>query len=175
MLKHSFSFDGVDMRERYGIVVERFVDRLAPARRDTRLVIPKRNGSVDFGGFYYEDRELEIRCGTIKLLSRSEARELSYTLAAKGRIVRWDEPDKYYIGQIFDPAELEESVQSLKRFTLRFSCEPFAYGEQTTQAFTNSKNFAYNGTAVTPTIITITNNNDYEINNIEITMREALA
>ena len=36
-MRHSFSFNGVDMREAFGIVVERFSDVLTPALRPRKI------------------------------------------------------------------------------------------------------------------------------------------
>lgn len=47
MMRHSFSFNGVDMREAFGIVVERFSDVLTPALRPRKISIPYRDGSYD--------------------------------------------------------------------------------------------------------------------------------
>ena len=77
MMRHSFSFNGVDMRAAFGIVVERFSDVLTPALRPRKISIPYRDGSYDFGAQYYDERVITIDCATASLASRAAARALS--------------------------------------------------------------------------------------------------
>ena len=174
MLDHSITVNGVDLREQFGILVERVDDVLSPQLRSRKTSIPNRDGAYDFGAKYYDERSLTVYMASTKMVSRADVRELSYILSKKGRIVRWDEPDKYYIGQIYDPTVIEKIAGPAKRFTTTFICEPFAYGEQVTENFSNSAELEYAGTARTPTHITITNPNDYPMTGIVITMQEAV-
>ena len=51
-----------------------------------------------------------------------------------------------------------------------FDCEPFAYKERTVQQIGTGHNaIDYAGTAPTPTLIVLENNNDYPMTNITIT------
>lgn len=70
MLKHSFSFGGVDMREKYGLIVEKAEDVLAPDLRERKVEIPSRDGAWDYGAENYDERRLVITCGA--LLSREQ-------------------------------------------------------------------------------------------------------
>ena len=56
MMKHSFTFCGVDMRERFGLIVESFQDSLQPKLRARKLDIPMRDGAYDYGAKWYEER-----------------------------------------------------------------------------------------------------------------------
>ena len=173
-MRHSFSFAGVDMRENFGVLVERFSDVLAPPLRPRKIEMPYRDGVHDFGARYYGERTITIDCATAQFKTRAEARELSLLLAQKGEIRRWDESDKYYIGQIYDSAEIERMAQNAMRFSLVFVCEPFAYGEQITKTFVSESEMKYAGSARTPVRITITNPNSYAISGVAITMGEAI-
>jgi len=144
------------MRERFGLIVERFEDVLTPALRPRKVVAPLLDGALDYGGVAYDERRFTVRCATASLLSRDACRELSYAVSRKARIVRWDEPDKYYLGRVYDPAGIERVAGSAKRFSIAFDCDPFAYGEQVTEIFAGSKRLSYAGTARTPTRIVIT-------------------
>ena len=174
MLRNSFTFNGVDVREQYGLIVSEFIDVLAPPKRERKLVVPERDGSVDYGAMRYDERMLVVECATVQIPTRGECRALSLLLARKGKIQRWDEPDKYYVGEIYDPTEIERVVGSAKRFSLRFICEPFAYGEQVTEVFNTSANLAYKGTARTPVLVTITNANAFAVTGLSILVREEI-
>lgn len=174
MMRHSFSFAGIDMRERFGLLVENFGDVLMPQLRERKQVIPYRDGAYDYGAKYYDERAITIDCATAQLLTRAQVRELSLILAQKGELRRWEEPDKYYIGRIYDATSIERLAGAAKRFSLVFACEPFAYGRQVTKSFVNDAALSYAGSARTPTRITITNANAYAINGISIIMREAI-
>lgn len=172
MMKHSFTFCGVDMRERFGLIVESFQDSLQPKLRARKLDIPMRDGAYDYGAKWYEERNVTIQCATVELLTRAQVRELSLALSEKGELRRWDEPDKTYIGQMYDPTEIERVAGRAKRFKLTFVCEPFAYGQQKTEAFQNQKALSYAGSARTPTHIIIANRGATKVHGLVITMRE---
>lgn len=171
--KGAFSFGLTNMWETYGVLVERIEDNLLPGLRDRKILIPERSGMHDLGAKYYDERELILTCGSIELLTRAQARELAYTLSKKDRIVLWDEPDKYYIGRIYDPTNLERILRTLRKFQLVFVCEPFAYARTLTEAF-QGLSYApeYRGTAETPTRIQITNVGETDITGIQITVTE---
>lgn len=174
MMDYGFSFAGVDMRAVYGLIVSKFNDALQPKLRARKLEIPMRDGAYDYGAKWYAERTVTIECATTRLLTRADVRELSLTLSQKGELRRWDEPDKYYIGRIYDPAQIERMAGVAKRFVLVFECEPFAYGQQQTEVFSRAKNLTYAGTARTPARITITNNTGAVLNGVTITMREEI-
>ena len=173
MLRHSFTVGSVDMRERFGLIAESFGDFLQPALRPRKVVTPFRDGAFDYGAEFYDEREFTVNCAS-PLLSRAECRDLSAVLANKAEIRRWDEPDKYYVGRAYDPADIERIAGQAKRFAITFICEPFAYGEQRTAIFDGRSELSYAGTARTPTRITITNNSESPMIGLTVIMREVV-
>jgi len=144
------------MREKFSLIAEDFQDVLTPSLRPRKVTAPLLDGSIDYGAVAYEERRLAVRCATASLLSRGACRELSYAVSRKAQIVRWDEPDKYYVGRAYDPADIERIAGCARRFVIVFTCEPFAYGNQVTETFVGSKRLTYAGTARTPARIVIT-------------------
>lgn len=160
--KSSFVFNGTDMYQRFGIqLVGEPEDVIQPGLRSRKTTIPNRSGAYDFGARYYEERLLTLSCVTTRAVERAGVREISYLLSKKGTIRIWNEPDKYYIGRIYDAIALEQLRKIGNRFELRFVCEPFAYGATVQEEFGMrlelSGDNAYRGTASTPTRIEITN------------------
>ena len=174
MYKHSFTVGGVDMRHEFGLIVDNFEDVLTPQLRPRKATVPQSDGALDYDARYYDERELVVNCATLKLLTRAECRNLSLALSRKAQIVRWDEPDKYYVGRVYDPVEIERLAGKAKRFSIPFVCEPFAYGQQQMIGFQGRSNLTYQGTARTPTRITIVNTDPFTLNGITIRMREAI-
>lgn len=177
MLDHSFTFNGLDMRERFGLIVSDVTDLLIPQIRERKVTVPGRSGAYDFdkrsGEETFSERQLTIRCGTSKLLKRADVRELSYILANKGRIILWNEPDKYYIGRIYSPNSIERLAHNLKQFELTFVCDPFAYGKQITQTWYSALHYPnYMGTGRTPTRISIKNVGGFPMQMVVIRVRE---
>ena len=171
----SFSFSGVDMYDTYGLqCYDVLSDVLKPKTRANYITIPHRNGVVDFGGKWYDQRRITVRCMATYDLTRAQVREIAYTLSKKARLYLFTEPEKYYIAQLYEAAGLNYEINKYWQFDLNFLCDPFAYGAQQTQQFKNSKSFTYAGTAQTPTVITIENTNDYPIQGITIQMRETV-
>lgn len=172
--KSSFLFNGIDMYTTYGIQIADDgmpQDVLLPSLRPRMVTVPMRDGSFDFGAKAYDDRSgIQITCVTTRVISREETREIAYTLSKKAPIRFWTEPDKYYIGRVYQAPNLEQIRKVGNRFTLVFVCEPFAYGETHTAAFVDQTYEAsYPGTAPTPTYIQIVNNGTETAVNIRIT------
>lgn len=160
LTKSSFTFGGVDMYERFGIqLASEPQDVILPPLRSRKMTIPQRHGAYDFGAKYYDERGLQLNCVTIRTLAREDVREISYLISRKSEIRIWNEPNKYYIGRIYDSASLEQLRNTANRFSLVFVCEPFAYGLTKTEPFTNGRQYTpnYGGTAGTPTYIVIRN------------------
>lgn len=175
MMKNSWTFNGIDMRAEFGLILEEpFDDRLQPTLRERKLVVPHRNGAYDYGAHWYDERPVGVKCASTKLLTRDDVRRLARVLSEKGELRSWYEPDKYYVGRIYEGAVIERIVGKAKRFELPFVCEPFAYGKQVTEQFTNQAALAYAGSAETPTHIIITNKGKTTIKGLTLTMRESV-
>lgn len=168
VLRHSFLINGLDMRERFGLIVSSFQDVLKPALRPRKVEIPERDGLYDFGAKYYGEREITVHCASVSL-TREECRELAHVVSGKVQIVRWDEPDKYYTGRIYEPVDIERIVGQAKRFALVFICDPFACGETMDDGF--DARIHYKGTARAPAVLTLTNTGKTSVSNIRIRMR----
>ena len=170
MLDRSFTMNGIDLREEYGLLVES-VDRPIMAQlRARKTTIPFRSGSIDFGAKYRNEMRITDKCGC-RALSRDDIRELAYILSQKGQIVFWDDPDCYYIGRIYDEQDLQ-MVSTLNKLTINFTCDPCTYGKEVILNFQDHKDHSYKGTEETPCQIRITNNNDYPVKNITIMIKE---
>lgn len=172
MLKYSFTFGGVDMREKYGVWCTAY-DTFFPPLRSRKITVPGRSGAYDYGSNEYDERTLRLECDTRTGKTRAEMREIAYALSKKHEIRIWQEPDKYYIGKLYDPSELEDLGQIVYKFTLTFVCEPFAYGETVQVDFQGPVwSASYEGTQETPTRLQITNTGSTTANGIQITITE---
>jgi len=171
LTKSSFKFGTLDMYAEFGIMLSgEPEDVLLPALRQRKVIIPQRSGAYDFGAKYYDERQLTLPCVTTRTLSREAVREIAYHLSRKAEIRVWNEPNKYYIGRLYNAVNLEQLRRAANRFTLDFICEPFAYGSTVTEAFSGtSLSVEYNGTAATPTYIVITNTGSTAITGLRIT------
>lgn len=157
----SFLFGTTDMYEQFGIKLTEYSipqDVLIPDLRARKRTNPLRHGAYDYGAKYYDERAIQIECVTKKMISREQSREIAYVLARKSEIRFWTEPEKYYIGRVYEAPTLEQLRNVGNRFQLIFICEPFAYRNSVTAAFQNRVYTpTYDGTAPTPTQIIITN------------------
>lgn len=167
-------FNGVSLQERFGLLFGTPEDVLFPKWRERKQAIPGVDGRYDYGSRNHEERTYRIKCISLRPLSRAEVRELAYLLSRKSTIRNWDEPDKYYVGQLMDD-------QPLKRLTadrdgngrigleLEFTCHPYAYGETVTQPIRSGLNrVEYGGTAPAPALIILRNNGDKPIRGISV-------
>lgn len=155
------------MYEAYGIKVLSH-NLFSPNLRERKVVVPTRSGAFDYGAEYHDERNLKLDCTTWKKLTTNEFDNLKWLLSKKGRVVLWDQPDRFYYGRVYEQDIVQEYFQQIGRsFTLTFKCEPYAKeydaetgsekptilkaSEQTLSLEENS----YLGTWETPTRITI--------------------
>lgn len=170
MTGDSFSFGRYNSMDDWGIKVVAY-DYLLPQKRSRRITIPGRSGTYDFGAKNWEDRSLRIQCMLTRKMSKAEFREIAYLLSKKSQLRLWNEPDKYYIAELYEPAEVQDYYLEIAReFELAFVCEPFAYGESISAPIKSGRNnFKYKGTAETPCMIVLKNTSDYDVVNITLT------
>lgn len=171
--KSSFLFGTTDMFQTFGIQISDDGmpnDVLKPQLRERKVTVPLRNGSYDYGAHYYDERPFSLNCVTVKAGTRDDAREMAYILAKKSQLRLWNEPDKYYVGRVYQAPSLDCLRKVGNRFTLNFLLEPFAYGETYTKSFVDRRFIPdYKGTADTPTYIVIRNTGSGNAVNIQIT------
>lgn len=169
MDKFSFEFGGKNFLIKYGVYVEKRNDLLFPQLRARKITIPGRSGSYDYGAKYYDDRVVELQCLSVSDLTRAQIREMAYDLSGKKRLSIFDEPDKHYMAQLYDPSVIQYVGMKGSRYTLSFSCEPFAFGEEITHTLSSGDNYIdYAGTAETPTRIILRNRSGSAAANIQI-------
>ena len=95
--------------------------------------------------------------------------ETIYVLSKKSQIRFWNEPEKYYVGRVYQAPGLEVLRKVGNRFSMTFILEPFAYRNTLTENFVNRRYTPeYEGTASTPTYIVIENTGSSNARNIQI-------
>lgn len=165
-----FIYNSRDMYELFGIKVEQVIDTPGPPPRERKVEIPGRQGAYEFDYGDYGERTLTLICTSARELTNTERREANYILSRKGRIILPREPDKYYTGRMYDPDEIEEIGQTLRKYTLTFTCEPFLRGAVKTITGNGAAvPISYAATAPTPCRIEIKNAGASPINVILVT------
>ena len=166
----SFTFGRYNSLTDWGIRVVKH-DVLTPAKRHRKVSIPRRSGMYDFGADCWEERTIRIDCVLERRIARAELRAIAGALSRKGRLRLWDEPEKYYIGELYDPAEITDYFdEAMREFTLSFVCEPFAYGRTVTLPIRSGANIVpYPGTADAPCLIVLRNGSAADAANVTIT------
>lgn len=169
MIEGSFQFGDKNSRDDWGIVVVNH-DVLLPPKRSRKITIPGRSGQYDYGSRLYDERIIQIECVLEKQITKAQLREIAYALSEKRHLWLYNEPDKYYIAEIYDSAEVVDMpLEIMREFTLTFIAEPFAYGEVKDIPIANGRTLInYEGTAEAPCEIIIENPNNYAITGITI-------
>lgn len=172
MTPDSFEFNGINSVDEWGIMVTAY-DVLLPPKRPRKMVIPGRSGAYDFGARNWDERPLRIACQMQRTMRKADFRDVIYALSQKGEIRLSEEPDKYYIGEIYDSPEVETYyMEAGREFELIFTCEPFALSAlKTIPIHTGSNPIEYHGTAPAPAKLTLTNVGNTTISNIQIIIR----
>lgn len=171
MPEMSFQFGSYNSLTDLGIVCEIY-DVLMPPKRERKIEIPGVSGLYDFGADTYDERDIRCSCKLINKITKAELREIVYKLSGKQRLSFWDEQDKYYVAELYDPTDITNIADRLwLEFDLNFVCEPFAYSDIKTVAMVSGKNYInYNGTVKTPTILRLKNSNNYDVTNVTLTV-----
>lgn len=173
MYDDSFTYNGIDMYKHFGIKMVAH-NGLLPPLRPRKITIPSRSGKYDYIAKYHDERSLELECDITRYLSNAEFDNLKYILSRKGKIVLFDMPDRYFLGQIYDPdVVFEYFMQEIREVSMNFVCEPYAYATEPTIVFSDKQNMPikYEGTRETPTRFTIRNTGTKPMYGISITAR----
>ena len=112
-------------------VIAKSVDRpILPSMRKREMAIPGKHGTYSFDGNTYDSRIISILIqyigatfNDLRLRARDIAAWLSQT--SYKELIFSDEPDKYYLAKIYDPASLENFFR-LGKSEIHFDCQPFA-------------------------------------------------
>lgn len=170
MTGDSFQFGSINSVDEWGLMVIAS-DYFLPPKRARKISIPGRSGMYDFGADCWEERMLRLTCMLTRQTSKAAFREIVYELSRKGALRLWNEPDKYYMAELYDPSEVQDyPLEMMREFDLNFTCEPFAYGKTVSVPIRNGRNLMnYKGTAETPCLIILRNTSTSNIQNITIT------
>jgi len=180
MTKGSFDFEaqgasGVRLNsfDAWGVKINAY-DVFSAPKRDRKITIPFRDGAYDLGRKYYDEKMIILDCGVsaARAMTKSALRDMARCLTQKGRLYLWDEPDKYYVCELIDSAELTVlgNYASLQ-FSLPMLAEPFAYRDVEPLTFTGAQAVNYAGTARTPVRIELTGLGA-ELENITVTFTD---
>lgn len=159
MTPDSFSFGKYNSLDDWGVRVITY-DVLLPPKRERKVQIPRRSGRYNYGENVWDERTIRITCTLERKISRAQVREIAYALSQESNLVLWEEPDKYYIGEIYDSAEiLDYFDECMRDFELTFICRPFAYSAaKTVPIASGNAKPEYQGTADAPCTIILRNN-----------------
>ena len=170
MTGDSFSFGTYNSVDDWGIVVIGH-DTFLPPKRSRKINIPGRSGAYDYGAKNWDERTVRLECVLMRQMKKEEFREIVYLLSKKGRLRLWNEPDKYYVAELYDSPNADDFyMEEMREFELSFVCEPFAYGSILTVPLASGRNRVnYGGTAETPAVIVLKNTSESEATNVTIT------
>lgn len=125
------TFRGKHSYNDFGLVMKSDNRNLLPPLRKRKLTIDGKDGTWDFGGGSYEERQIQV---TFELLAqnraelRYKARKVAQWLNSKdgaAELIFDDEKDKYYIASVYNGVDLQEIVNNGK-FSVVFECQPIA-------------------------------------------------
>lgn len=125
-----FEYNGIDSSV-YGIICKSVSRPLLPAIRPRTAIINGRSGVYDFGGGYYETRQITMHIfyAQSNLYGlRSKAREIAAWLTSStwARLIIGDESDKYYAARVVNGVDFK-SLLATGEADITFECQPFAY------------------------------------------------
>lgn len=123
----TFTFENQNSLDDFKIIVNKVHRPILPALRPRKLIIPGKDGAWDFGNNTYEELPLPIDCTIVEPLDDvSLTRAIAIWLSKKGKLIISDEPEKYYMGRVYETFT-PDIIGPAGKFTLNFICDPFAY------------------------------------------------
>lgn len=120
-----FTFDGIHSSE-FDLFLKGVRRPLLTTLRRRKLQIGGKNGTWDFGNNKYDDTTVGLVTYIANTDRQHALRQIAQWLSVKGKLVIDDEPDKYYLGRIYDLTEQELTGQ-VGFIPLSFECDTFAY------------------------------------------------
>lgn len=169
MTEGSFEFNGINSADAFGIYVRQKM-LLAPNKRINKKIIPNRNGSYKYSMRSWEEVTLNLDLFCATDFERDDFRQVSSWLSQPGKLYFWDEPDKYYEGEVERfPTFDEYSLLRMQEIKMDFVAFPFALGpEKTINLKSGDNTIIYSGSAPMPPIIELRNNTASPITNLKI-------
>ena len=101
MTGDSFQFGGINSVDEWGLMVVAY-DYFLPPKRARKISIPGRSGQYDFGADCWDERTLRLSCMLTRHMTKAEFREVVYELSRKSVLRLWNEPDKYYMAELYE-------------------------------------------------------------------------
>ena len=117
------SFNGTTSDD-YDIVVNRFTPPQKPTKRETRLVIPGRSGTLTIDDGTYEDITVTVEM-TLRDIDRDQ--EIKDWLAGSGDLICSLRPDRKYRASVPSNAVMSYWAGNLYIIKVDFLCHPFQY------------------------------------------------
>jgi predicted phage tail component-like protein len=163
----------------------RSVDRSAiPERRNNEVIIPGRDGTVDFDQNTYGKRVISVTIALVKNKSYPELRQMVRKIAGwlsdKGPLIFDDEPNLSYRASVYGYAGIDQFVGLPAGIVdITFECQPFAEDADPKQSVNDISaspttiNIESAGTVDAPCIIYVKNNGASNITAINLTRKAA--
>jgi predicted phage tail component-like protein len=150
-----FKFNNVKSTDKDIVLID-YKPIFLPANDRRFVQIPGRDGSIQAGTNAKKDVILDCK---VAILGNSEEDVLyrvclaNTWLAKRGKLEFWDQPGRYYIGEVVGEVSMESQI-TWNTFGLQFRCEPVKYGQEVTQVLDGST-LANRGTYKTKGVITL--------------------
>ena len=174
-----FTFNGRHISAIPHIAMRSVNRNVKPALRKNTIMIPGRDGYLDFGGDTYDSRQISVQIGFACqsfLELRSAARQVAGWLAGSGLLIFDDEPDKAYRAQVVTQIDLEQ-LRYWGYAEIEFECQPFAEALDFDQLVVEEADspaeipFTNRGTQSCSCLIIIRNIGSGDIKNITLTRK----
>lgn len=177
----SLTYNGVDLYALCKLKMTK-TPLFMPQLRERAIVVPRRSGSYKPKSHWHDDIEILLACTIDGDVTEDQMDDLKYVLSRRGRIVFFDRPDRYLMGQCFNAAQVVEYYRRcMQDFELVFKCDPYWYDKTPTERKTgeatmwfNTADTRYRGTREAPTRIIIRNTGTTPISGINLTMRKTV-
>lgn len=140
-----FEYKGIKSSD-FGIVVEKMPSIIIPSATFNEIDVPDAETKISVPGRLNEfTYAFECRLNEV---NPSKYREIAKWLSneeGNNKLIRSDEPDKFYKAKIINNIPFEKVIRKYSRFIVQFECEPYAYSnEDEVITFTNKSNILYN-------------------------------
>lgn len=130
MIEQYIEYNGINSNS-LGLICEVIYRPILPPMQQKTISISGKSGVIDFGNNKNNITKIQVYIGfdsDDEMDLRMKAREVAKWLYSDnwGKLILWDEPDKYYLARIYNETNLDSFI-NLGEAILEFECQPFAY------------------------------------------------
>lgn len=137
----SFTFNGKNSFDYYGILIDKRPNLPSPKRRVLDIHIPGRSSSLKYDENAYDDITISVECSIIDNVHQKIEQIKAWLLGSgENELVFSFQNNRKYIAQVVNSIDFEIVLKVSSKFIIIFNCRPFKYDINNSLIILNENN-----------------------------------